>query len=269
MRVHVYKRRMSGGGISEHVQAAFEGFKRHGLQPRMLEVGRPEPCDLAVCWGVRKAGEIASGRRAMILERGYVGDRYGKWTSVGFDGLNGRADFRNAGKDSTRWDANLAEHMEAWFEPGTGEYVLVMGQVPGDAALGSTNIDRWAVQIMRQLQSRRIPARFRPHPLAGSKSSALASLPHSTGDLAAALERAMWVVTFNSNSGVDAVLQGVPAVAMDPGAMAWPVTGRVPWEAPPMPDRTRWAAELAWCQWTLEEIRRGDAWDHLRDGLAV
>ena len=269
MRVNVYLRRVAGGGISEHVLAAAEGFRRHGLQPRMLNVGQAEPCDLAVCWGVRKKAEIASGRRAMILERGYVGDRVGKWTSVGFDGLNGRADFRNAGKDSARWDALLAEHMQPWFEPGTGDFVLVMGQVPGDAALGNTNIDRWASATCAQIRAKGLPVRFRPHPLAGSRSAALSAIPRADGPLLECLERAMWVVTFNSNSGVDAVLHGVPAVAMDQGAMAWPVTGRVPWAQPPMPDRTRWAAEMAWTQWTLEEIKRGDAWDHLRDGLAV
>jgi hypothetical protein len=27
--------------------------------------------------------------------------------------------------------------------------------------------------------------------------------------------------------------------------------------------RERWAHRLAWCQWTLEEIASGDAWDAL------
>src|SRR5690606_36071953 len=135
-----YLRRTSGGEISEHVLAAAEGLKRHGIKPSMLQLGNPKPCDLAVCWGVRKKPEIASGRRALILERGYVGDRLGRWTSLGFDGLNGRADFRNAGMDSTRWDKLLAEHMEPWFDGG-GDYVLVLGQVAGDAALQGVNID--------------------------------------------------------------------------------------------------------------------------------
>lgn len=266
MIVNVYLRRTTGGEISQHVLAAAEGFKRHGLKPNMLQVGQAQPCDLAVCWGVKKKAEMASGRRCMVLERGYVGDRLGKWTSCGFDGLNGRADFRNAGMDSSRWDALLAQHMEPWFDGG-GEYVLVMGQVAGDAALQGVNIDAWAVQVMRQIQARGLPVRFRPHPL--GLNGRTSAFPQANGTLQEALERAMWVVTFNSNSGVDSVLAGVPTVAMDRGSMAWGVTGRIPHLQPPTPDRDVWAAEIAWTQWTLEEIRKGDAWDHLRGGLAV
>ena len=96
-----------------------------------------------------------------------------------------------------------------------------------------------------------------------------AAYPQATGSLADCLADARWVVTFNSNSGVDAVLAGVPTVAVDQGAMAWAVTGRDPTVQPPTPDRSTWAAELAWCQWTLDEIKKGVAWDHLRAGLAV
>lgn len=266
MRVNVYLRRTNAGEISKHVLAAAEGFKRHGIKPNMLQVGQAQPCDLAVCWGVKKKAEMASGRRAMILERGYVGDRLGTWTSCSFDGLNGRADFRNAGMDSSRWDRLFAPYMEPWFDGG-GDYVLVMGQVAGDAALAGVNIDAWAVQVLRKLDAARIPARFRPHPLGANGRTA--AFPQATGTLAECLERARWVVTYNSNSGVDAVLAGVPTVAVDRGSMAWAVTGRLPFAEPPTPDRTQWAAELAWTQWSMEEIRKGDAWDHLRGGLAV
>ncbi len=266
MKVNVYLRRTGSGEVSQHVLAAAEGLKRHGLKPTMLQVGNPQPCDLAVCWGVRKKPEIQSGRRALILERGYVGDRLGKWTSCGFDGLNGRADFRNADVPTDRWDRLLAEHMEPWFDGG-GDYVLVMGQVAGDAALAGVDIDRWAVQVMRQIQGRGLPVRFRPHPLGiNGRTSAF---PQATGTLQEALAGARWVVTYNSNSGVDSVLAGVPTVAVDRGSMAWAVTGRIPHEEPPTPDRTRWAAEIAYTQWTLAEIRNGDAWAHLRSGLAV
>lgn len=269
MKINCYLRQMrTRTGVSEHVLAASEGFKRHGLSPSLVQVGQASPCDLAVCWGVKKIAEMKSGRRALILERGYVGDRLNTWTSVGFDGLNGRADFRNAGKDSSRWDRLFGDHLLEWFEPGTGDYVLVMGQVAGDAALQGMNIERWALNVMDQLRAKGIPARYRKHPL-GTMGGRLATYPQADGPLQEVLERASWVVTFNSNSGVDAVLQGVPTVAMDAGSMAWEVTGRSPVLQPPAPDRERWTAELAWTQWSLEEIRRGDAWDHLRGGLAV
>ena len=77
------------------------------------------------------------------------------------------------------------------------------------------------------------------------------------------------VVTLNSNSGVDAALAGVPVIAFDEGSMAWPVAGHKPQDAihPPRPDRLRWAAELAWCQWTDREFETGECWEHLRRGM--
>lgn len=267
MRIHCYLRNMrTRQGVSEHVLAAAAGFRRHGFDPQLVPVGQPAPCDLAVCWGVKKLPEMASGRRALILERGYLGDRLNTWTSVGFDGLNGRADFRNAGADSSRWDRHFAATMKPWLEPSSGDYVLVLGQVAGDASLRGLDVDRWAAQTMLQLRSRGIPALFRPHPQA-AVGARVVNLPRAEGDLAAVLDRAMWAVTYNSNSGVDAVMAGIPTVAIDAGSMAWPVTGRVPYLEPPTPDRARWGAELAWTQWTLAEIKNGDAWDHLRQGL--
>jgi hypothetical protein len=64
------------------------------------------------------------------------------------------------------------------------------------------------------------------------------------------------VVTFNSNTGVDAALFGRPVIAMDEGSMAWPVAGHQVTEIV-MPDRSAWAARLAWCQWTMDEMRSG------------
>lgn len=266
MRVNVYIRRTRGGGVSEQVMAMVAGLRRHGLDPSLREPGQVQECDLGVMWGVKKRAEMKACRRALILERGYLGDRLNVWTSVGFDGLNGRADFRNAGKGPERFRRHFGD-LEAWAAPG-GDHVLVMGQVTGDAALQGLNIESWALQALRALEARGIPARFRPHPMA-VRSHRLSAWPEARGPLDEELERARWVVTYNSNSAVDAVAAGIPAVAMDVGSMAWPVSGRLAHVEPPRVDRAVWAAELAWCQWRLEEIARGDAWDHLRAGMPM
>jgi len=77
------------------------------------------------------------------------------------------------------------------------------------------------------------------------------------------LEAARYAVTFNSNSGVDAALAGVPVVAMDEGSMAWQVAGHRIGEIV-FPDREKWAHDLAFAQWDVEEITSGEAWEHLR-----
>lgn len=268
MRINVYAREMrSEVGVSKQIVAFTKGLERHGLKPEVKLPGHAEPCDLSVCWGVKRRLEMDSGRRALILERGYLGDRLKKWTSAGFDGLNGFADFRNCDKGPERFDKHFGEaFLQPWRESPKGNLVVIMGQVRGDASLRGMNIDLWYRQAAERIQRLGHRVGFRPHPLFRSQP------PNSKvivleGSLEDALRRAKWVVTYNSNSGVDAVVAGLPTVACDRGSMAWPMTGHDPGREPPRPDRKAWASRLAWAQWTDEELANGDAWDHLKAGM--
>lgn len=75
------------------------------------------------------------------------------------------------------------------------------------------------------------------------------------------------VVTFTSNSAVEAVLNGIPAICTAPcagSAMAGRDLAAI--EAPVMPDgRLPWAARLANNQWTLEEMAAGQTWRAIGD----
>jgi len=73
------------------------------------------------------------------------------------------------------------------------------------------------------------------------------------------------VVTFNSNSGVEALLQGVPVLAFDEGSMVWSLCNRSlsDIESPSLPDRAQWLNDLSYAQWTLAEMKEGLAWKHL------
>lgn len=260
MKAHCYFR----PGLAHHrfwVGAFADGLKRHGWE---VEVSRDEikPSDLLVVWGVRHPSAFAVQRAAAgeicVLERGYVGNRE-LWTSVSFGGrLNGRGEFRGALDDPWRWESYFPERLKDWQH--RSGYALIMGQVPNDQALAGVNIGRWYATMVKALRREGHDVRFRPHPLA-----AKVRVPGCTtlkGNLADALERAGFVVTWNSNSAVDAVLDGVPAVAMDAGSMAWDVAGHEP-RRPPTPDRGRWAAALAWKQWSESEIRSGECWEYV------
>ena len=70
---------------------------------------------------------------------------------------------------------------------------------------------------------------------------------------------------FRSNSGVEALLEGIPVFAFDDGSMAWSVCNRslTDIESPSLPDRTQWLNDLSYAQWTLGEMKEGLAWRHL------
>lgn len=244
-----------------------EGLRRHGWN---VHVGRdPRPGDrLVVFWGVRRAAEMAavraSGAEVCVLERGYLGDRFA-WTSVSFGGgLNGRAEFRGVRNDVARFRAHFADLMRPWRSVADG-YALLVGQVEGDMSLAPLGgkLGRWYRRTAAALAEAGHDVRFRPHPVAVERGQrvALPGVPVLGGSLDDALRDAARVVTWNSNTAVDAVLAGVPTVACDEGSMAWAVTGREPLAAPPTPDRWAWAGRLAWCQWSRDEMRSGACWD--------
>lgn len=241
-----------------------EGLKRHGQKHYLCGSDVFPECDLALFWGHRMHDLIErqrlNGRDYMVAERGYIGDRFA-WTSLGYNGLNGRADFLNKGKDSERWDKHFDHLMHPWKYGG--DYIIIMGQVSGDASLTNLrNFNSWVEKILETIrQHHTMMVVYRPHPLARQASPN--GLRVFNGVLEEDLKGAALAVTYNSNSGVDAVLAGVPTITMDEGSMAWSVTSHDPAHVI-YPDRTGWAAALAWCQWKPEEIRNGDAWEHLK-----
>lgn len=76
------------------------------------------------------------------------------------------------------------------------------------------------------------------------------------------------VVSFNSSTDVEATLAGVPAVITDVGSLSYPVAAHSVFDPVVTPDRTNWGHQMAWRQWTLAELRSGEAWDHVRQLLA-
>lgn len=241
-----------------------DGLKRHGWT---VEVANSwQACDMLVCWGVRNIPAIhaqrAAGGEICVLERGYLGDRF-QWTSVSFGGgLNGRGEFRGIRSDPERFDDHFGP-LQRWRRQDG--YVLIIGQVPGDASLNAMNgtLDAWYCLVASALKAQGHAVRFRPHPEAvkRGRGGGIPGVATLIGDLPSALAGASFVVTFNSNAAVDAVVAGVPTVAMDRGSMAWPVTTHFLDAEPQTPDRHIWAAELAWKQFTMDEFRSGFCWE--------
>jgi hypothetical protein len=233
------------------------GLARHGWTVDMGPEWRPS--DLLVMWGVRQKmamhDQARRGGQVCILERGYLGDRF-KWTSVSFGGgLNGRAEFRGKLDDPSRFEKHHGKLVKPWRRAHTG-IALLIGQVEGDASLAGVNIANWYHDATAELRARGYVVEFRPHPLSLGKRKPARSL---ADDLA----RADVVVTWNSNTAVDAVLAGVPTYAIDRGSMAWDVTTHDLAEQPYMPWRCDWLTALAWKQWTLDEIAAGWCWAHV------
>ena len=238
-----------------HQHAIARGLEAHGIEVEKITAGAVKTEHVA-CWGWRVGKKLHSeGHQVLVMERGYLGDRFA-WTSLAWNGLNGKGKFAGCFDDQ-----RFARHfsMKPWKT--AGDYVLLMGQVPGDASLQGMDLTPWYGHAAMQAQNAyEMPVRFRQHPmsLARGYRQRPPYTEASTGTLDEALDGAAVVVTYNSNSGVDAVIAGVPTVAMDKGSMAWDVAAHRIGDLI-RPDREQWAGHLACKQWTIEEIESGFA----------
>lgn len=243
-----------------HQQVLAEGLAALGheaVPARSQQMGNITTQHVA-CWGWRLGATLRRiGHEVLVMERGYLGDRFA-WTSLAWNGLNGRGNFGQVPDDG---GARFRQHfsMAPWRKNPEG-YVLIAGQVPGDASLQGKNLEPWYAETADRIRGLGLEPMFRPHPQALKRGlrQVVRGVPRHTGSLAEALAGARQVVTYNSNTGVDAVLAGVPLVADNEGSMAWPVSGTQLGELH-MPPRERWAHDLAWKQWSLAEIRDGTA----------
>lgn len=264
---------LSGNPVHDLVLEAFA----EGCGAEMVHGWKYEPSQVAVIFGVYKSkipqsyprGQIFRQQReknldVVVLETGYInrGDGEHHHYAAGFNGLNGRADFRNRNMPPDR-----AEKLGVELKPyRSGGPVVVCGQVPWDASVEGTDHPAWCqatVEKLRDYTDRKI--KFRPHPLARNAMKPLWGCETSTVPFPEDLKDAHAVVTFNSNSGVEALVDGVPVFVADRGSMCWEIANKslMSIDVPTRPDRSQWLNDLCYAQWTLAELMSGEAWEHL------
>lgn len=253
------------GQNSPHQQmigaALVEGFKKHGVNAFLVPTQHHARQYLHIgIWGWRM-GQVLHGmkRDILVMERAYLGDRF-KYFSLGWNGLNGRADF---GRPMVDLEARFEEHFRNFYKPWNpkGSYVLLCGQVPGDAALLGRDLRPWYAEKARQAAAFfGMPVRFRPHPLAKAKGLN-PSIPGAS-ELACSYEEAISgarvVVTFSSNSGVDSLMAGKPTIAFDEGSMTWGISfSDFSLDETEPVGRLEWAHRISGVQWLPEEVATG------------
>ena len=255
---------LSGNPVHDRViTALYEGCPD---EKKLISNFKYTPADVGVVFGVYKSkvpiswprGEVYRAHRGdgadmVVLETGYIkrGDGPDHYYAAGINGLNGRADFKNKKSPGDRFE-QLGIEVKPW---GFGNNVVVCGQVPWDASVDHLDYPKWVrdtLEILPKLTKRHIV--YKEHPCI-----------ESGPPLSYFLKDAWACVTLNSNSAVEAVIEGVPAFVADQGSMAWDVANlRLEGiEDPLFYDRKQWLHNLAYAQWTPGEMRTGRVWKHL------
>lgn len=276
MRVYVF-------GIHQGalVQAMQEGIEKHGHRVvlRAQSAYRDnnyETCDAAVVFGLHRPGDLilaehgARKTPVFVVDYGYVKRgtlMHSKvdenlYYSVSLNGLNGKSDPFPSPMSGERWE-QLGVPLQPWRT--SGKYILVCGQKQNDVSLGNLNPIFWAKQTIAKLQQ--ITKRsivFRPHPEDPAQRRPI-GIPHDEHKtLADALVDAYALVAYNSNSLVEAVINGVVPFTLGDGSMVEGVTNTdlSLIDTPQTFDREQWASDLAWRQYTIGEIRSGLWWEY-------
>lgn len=251
-----------------HQQCLADGLRKNGIEPILLYSHEKVTTKYVACWGWRTGKRLhEKGHEVLVMERGYLGDRF-KYTSLGWNGLNGHATFPEYPGDRGQRFKEHGVKIKPWKK--SGDYILLLGQVPTDASLKGRDIMPWYQDMARAAQQKyNLPVVFRPHPDCARKGYTL-KVPgtiQTTGKtLAEDFADAKFCIAYNSNSVVDAILAGVPCIVGDKGTMAYAMASESLDELR-YPPRAAWAHQLAWMQWTVEEMAGGIPLRFLLSGI--
>lgn len=264
-------------------QAFCRGAGRAGHQCELIDLGayrEPDATfDVIACIGVRSLRCFYAyrgvGRHAIYIDKGYYrhANPYRQhYYRMAVDAFQPLAYFQRH-RPHDRLHA-LHWPTQPMRSPGQGVQIVIDGPSDKYCMLrGLTNMQAYVQDIIariRQTSNRTVV--YRPR-LTFNKPTPVPGVAFSSpeNNLAHALRGAYAFVTHGSNASVESLIQGVP-VFVTGDAIATPLarTDLALINDPYYPSDTQryqFLADLAYCQFTLDEFGGGLAWDSIKDEL--
>lgn len=240
-------------------EAMAAGIARCGDRAKLVSMhGQHEAADVGVMYGWKRHAKLERYPRFVYADLGYWHrDRYYRLAAGGW----GPESYVRAGLPTVRFES-LGLQVKPWREEGTG--IIVAGATAKAAIEHGLGYTQWERQAIAQLQGCGRPVVYRPKPN-DPMAAPLPGAGYDTRPISEALSSAWAWVTHHSNSAVDALLAGIP-VHCEIGAAAAMSVPLDQIAAAPLPvGREQFLADVAWLQWTVEEMRSGEAWAHLKE----
>jgi hypothetical protein len=260
-------------------KAFLESCKKKNIIP----VEGSYDADAAVIWSVLWNGRMSGNQRVwkhfrgqnkpvFVLEVGAL-DRGRLW-KVSVNGINGSAIFGPNGMDSKRRE-QIGLTTKPWHQ--SNNIILCIQHALSQQWENMPSTTQWIENIITNLRNytdRKIIIRSHPRWRYQSKQKFVnVEIDHPAPNNESinfknSLNSAWAVISWNSNPGVVAALEGVP-VFVGPDSLARPI-GNLNFqniESPMMPDREQWANDLAYTEWTVDEISSGKPLDRLLSSL--
>lgn len=263
------------------------------------------PCDVAVFLGSWKPDRTRTWHQTrvsikqnskcfVVIETPLLGRemfKKNKHYRVGVNGFLNRDALwgDNVTRPSDRFE-ELGLKYNGWkSKEDLGDKIVIALQLAGDASLRNLDINEWCLDTVRTLREHtQRPIEIRTHP--GVSEKGMGNHEELFKQFAFAnftnvsfvngkevpweehLKDAYCVVSYSSGLAIDAVLNGYPVIACDEGNFAWNVAETKLSNIENLKLATeqeveQWLYNLAYCQWTPEEMESGKCWAHLEPAI--
>ena len=246
---------MAIGIVKDGDQATVAPFG--GLPPGMF--------DVTIAYGWRHPHVFDQARQFVFCDLGYWNrDATTGYNKVIVGGRDPSPYFRrNLPADRI---GRLGIQVQPWRPVlGPDAHILIAGHSEKHAGTLGYRAQQWESETIAKLRAvTRRPLVYRPKP-SWIDATPIDGAKFSRGPLADDLANCWAAVSHASNVAVDALIAGIPVYVEAGPAKSLSIARLEDIESPTMPDgREQLLADLAYQQWTLDEMRSGECWRHLK-----
>ena len=221
-----------------------------------------------------------------LIGRQKITESYSEdWYRIGLNGfLANTGQFNNVKMPCDRWEI-IKKKRNIEFLPVNfdGDYILVCLQLPGDTSLQGANISQWLFDICSEIRKKSdLPILIRTPQLERdfdqiliNKTLRLKDISFQKGtreNLFKSLDKAIFVCTYSSGIGIDALIRGKPVVVTSKASFVFNTRTKLNDALSfkfNMDNRLQILSDIAYCQWSLDEIELGLPWKHFRNLIFI
>jgi hypothetical protein len=228
--------------------------------------------------------QLRDGKRSIIVDSNLFlfADKNNskKYLRYSYDGIfPNTGEYCNASPDPTRW-SKLSRDLQLQIKPwrlSKGKHVLICCQRDGGWSMDGQPLMPWLLKTIKEIKNntdRPIKIRFHPGDkkvLEHKRSIARYRLPGVTishyDNILQDFIGCHAVISYNSSPAIAAAMDGTPVFVLDPNrSQAAEVSHHSLTDLENLQefDRLPWAQKMAQMHWTLDELKDGTAWRHLR-----
>ena len=203
-----------------------------------------------------------------------------KYLRFSYDGIfPNTGEYCNDTPDPARW-AKISRELHMKLKPRPvhqGGHILICCQRDGGWSMGNEALLPWLIKTITEIKKysdRRIFVRFHPgdkkildHKRALARYRLNNVLVSNTSNILMDFRQCHAVVNHNSSPGVVAAIEGIPSFITDPArSQAADVAHHSLKDIENIKefDRETWIHKMAQMHWSLDELKDGTAWTHLR-----